>query len=395
MTELIVARSVQGAGAGAMQPMAMTILGDLYGPADRARVQGWFGAVWGTAGLVGPLLGGLIVSVLSWHWVFFINVPFGVASIAVLTVALHEQVEPQRHQLDLAGALLLTVAIVALLLGTGAGARAGMLAVAAVALVLFIVVQLRAPEPVLPLALLRQRVIAVSSATGALIGGAMIGTSTFLPLYVQAVQGGSPTDAGLAIAPMAIGWPIASALCGRLLPRVGYRPLVRLGLLSTLLACVALALLVRHDSSRFMPRITSALLGLGLGFANTTLLVAVQGSVGWKQRGVATASTLLFRMLGGAVAVGALGAILAAALRGDAAVPDGAVSALVGPTHGRGLPPELLNRLSASLAAGLTDVFWSIAAVAGAALALGLLFPSMTIAPEPPASAQQQRPRRS
>ena len=382
MTELILARTVQGIGAGGVQPMAMTILGDLYGPADRARIQGWFGTVWATAGMTGPLLGGLIVRSLSWHWVFFINVPFGVTSAAVLAVALHEQPHRRKHDLDIAGAALLAVAIVALLLGCGDGGQALELAMALVALVGFVVMERRAAEPVLPLSLLRQRVIAVSSSVGALIGGTMIATTTFLPLYVQAVSGGSPTDAGLSIAPMAIGWPIASWLTGRLLPKVGYRPLVRLGTLLTLTASLLLASLLRPDSSPYLARATSVLLGLGLGFANTTLLVSVQGTVEWEQRGVATACTLLFRTLGGAVAVGTLGATLSSALRTESWLPEGAVSSLLGPTHGRDLAEADLTRLSGVLDASLMAVFLSIAAVSVVAFVVSLLFPKMTVAAE-------------
>lgn len=390
MTQLILARTVQGVGAGGMQPMAMTIVGDLYGPAERARVQGLFGAIWGVAGLVGPLLGGLIVDLLSWHWVFFINVPFGLASAAVLTVALQEDVKPRQHRLDIAGALLLGTGIVAVLLGSSGGSKVIGFGVAFVAFAVFVQVERRAAEPILPLSLLRRRVIAVSSTAGALLGGAMIGTTTFLPLYVQAVLGGSPTDAGLAIAPMAVGWPIASALGGRLLPRVGYRPLVRIGFGLTVCATVALALLLRHESALLVPRATSVVLGFGLGFANTTLLVAVQASVGWEQRGVATASTLLFRTLGGALAVGAFGSVLASALHGVPSVPAEAANELLGPAHGRGLDPAVAHLLAQALERGLGRVFWLIVAVAVAALGASLLFPKMTIRGERQAVTTRQ-----
>jgi len=386
MTELVVARAIQGVGAGGVQPMAMTILGDLYDPAARARVQGWFGGVWGIAGLTGPLLGGLIVDAWSWHWVFFINVPFGLASAAVLLVSLHERVERKQHHLDFAGAGLLAIAIVAVLLGSNGEERTWLLVVAVAALGGFVWVERRSPEPVLPFSLLTRRVIAVSSIAGALVGGVLIATSTFLPLYVQSVLGGSPTDAGLAIAPMAIGWPLASNITGRILPRVGFRPLVRLGFLLTLAGALALGLLLRSDSPVILPRFTSGVLGLGLGFANTSLLVAVQGSVGWHQRGVATASTLLFRTLGGALAVGALGAVLSAVLLSDPALTEASVSSLLGPGHGRDLDPTTLAALSTALDTGLRRVLQIIAGLAAAAFAVGLLFPRLSVDAEPPAS---------
>ena len=211
------------------------------------------------------------------------------------------------------------------------------------------------------------------------MGGVLIATTTFLPLYVQSVLGGTPTDAGLAIAPMAIGWPLASTVTGRILPRVGFRPLVRLGFLLTLVGALALVLLLHPGASVILPRFSSGLLGLGLGFANTSLLVAVQGSVGWNQRGVATASTLLFRTLGGALAVGVLGALLSAVLLGDPAVSEGAVSALLGPTHGRGIDPATLAGLSAALHTGLQYVFRIIVGLAAGAFAVGLFFPKLSV----------------
>jgi hypothetical protein len=252
-------------------------------------------------------------------------------------------------------------------------------AVAAVALAGFVVVERRAPEPVLPFPLFRRRVIAVSSVAGALIGGVLIATTTFLPLYVQAVLGGTPTDAGLSIAPMAIGWPLASALAGRLLPRTGYRPLVRLGLGLTVAATLTLSLVLHRASSLYVPRATSVLLGLGLGFANTTLLVAVQGSVGWGQRGVATASTLLCRTLGGALAVGVLGALLSAALASDAALSAGALDVLSSSHRGHGLDAGTLTGGVAALDRGLRSVFRVIVGIAAAAFGAGILFPKLTI----------------
>src|SRR5690349_17207279 len=302
---LIAFRALQGLGAGAMQPTTLTIVGDIYSLEERARMQGLFGAVWGVAGLVGPLLGGVIVKYLSWRWVFFINVPAGIASAALLAVALHEEVEHRRHSLDLLGAGLLTLGLTALLFGAhGKRSSAIGLPVAAACLLIFFVVERRAKEPVLPLDLFRQRVMAVATAAGALVGAGMISMVTYVPLYVQGVLGGSPTQAGASITPMVIGWPIASAISGRVLPRVGFRPLVRTGLLVSALAAVAMAMFLRPGASLRVPQAASALFGVGLGLANTALLIAVQTSVEWRQRGVATASTMFARTIGGTLAVG-------------------------------------------------------------------------------------------
>src|SRR3954467_13889303 len=312
---LIAFRALQGLGAGAMQPTTLTIVGDIYNLEERARMQGVFGAVWGVAGLVGALLGGIIVKYLSWRWVFFINVPAGIAAAALLMVSLHENVEHRQHSLDWAGSGLLIFCLTALLFGAPGGrASAVGLPVAAVCLAIFFVVEGRAPEPVLPMDLFRQRVMAVATVAGALVGAGMISMVTYVPLYVQGVLGGSPTEAGSAITPMVIGWPIASAISGRVLPRVGFRPLVRWGLAISAVAAVALALLLRPGVSLHMPQAASALFGVGLGFANTALLIAVQTTVESRQRGVATASTMFARTIGGTPAVGVPGAVPSSAL---------------------------------------------------------------------------------
>jgi MFS family permease len=381
---LIAFRALQGLGAGAMQPTTLTIVGDIYNLEERSRMQGVFGAVWGVAGLVGPLLGGIIVKYLSWRWVFFINVPAGIASAALLAVSLHEEVEHRRHSLDFLGAGLLTLGLTALLFGAhgGASTLAG-LPVAAASLFLFVFVERRTPEPVLPLDLFRQRVMGVATAAGALVGAGMISMVTYVPLYVQGVLGGSPTQAGAAITPMVIGWPIASAISGRVLPRVGFRPLVRIGLLVSALAAVALAMFLRPGASLRVPQAASALFGVGLGLANTALLIAVQTSVEWRQRGVATASTMFARTIGGTLAVGILGGILASALSLDPSIPPDAADRLLGPQHGAGLDPSVLGALSLSLESGLATVFWLIAGIAAAAAAISLLFPELPVGNRP------------
>ena len=377
---LIAFRALQGLGAGAMQPTTLTIVGDIYNLEERSRMQGVFGAVWGVAGLIGPLLGGIIVKYLSWRWVFFINVPAGVAAAGLLMASLHENVEHRRHSLDWAGAGLLTIGLTALLVGVHGGHAAAIgLPLSALSLLLFVVIERRAPEPVLPLDLFRQRVMAVSTAAGALVGAGMISMVTYVPLYVQGVLGGSPTEAGSAITPMVIGWPIASAISGRVLPRVGFRPLVRWGLAISAVAAVALALLLRPGVSLHLPQVISALFGVGLGLANTALLIAVQTSVEWRQRGVATASTMFARTIGGTLAVGVLGALLSSSLLSDSSVPAGAADQLLGPAHGAGLDPRVIESLANSLQGGLSTVFWAIAAIAVASAVTTLFFPELPI----------------
>ncbi len=380
MTELILFRALQGLGAGAIQPVALTIVGDLYDVHNRARVQGILAAVWGMAGLVGPVVGGAIVHWLSWRWVFYVNLPAGLGSAAALHLAYHEKVERHDHRLDSAGAVLLTLSVVFALLAVRSREE-GMVYVpaAAVALALFLWIEGRAEEPLLPLDLFSQRVIAIATASGALMGAAMISVVTYVPLYVQSVLAGSPTDAGSAIAPISVGWPITSTLAGRILPRTGYRVLICGGLGIASGAAILLALFLRPGTNLWVPRILTGVYGMGLGLANTPLIIAVQASVPWKRRGVATASTMFSRTIGGTLSVGVLGGVLAAELARSGA-PAGAVDRLLGPERSL-LKPAVVQTLSGALQAGMERILWAVAVIAFAAFVASLLFPSLPIAP--------------
>lgn len=376
LEQLILFRALQGLGAGAMQPMALTIAGDLYTLEQRARVQGWFGSVWAFSALVGPLLGGLIVQVASWRWVFLLNVPLGIASWALLRWAFQEQVERRKHVLDVLGAALLTGGVLAMLFAAQGGRAAGLEAAVAAALLLaFVLVEQRAKEPVLPLSLFRQRAITISSAAGALFSAAMFGATTYVPLFVQGVLGGTPTQAGRMITPMLLSWPVCSTLAGRILPRLGFRPLVVGGLLLAAVANLGLAVGLRTGAPLWIPLGAMAVFGAGLGLASTAMLLAVQHSVGWEMRGVATASNLFFRTIGGTIGVGVVGGVLAAAIQADPTIPASAGSELLRPGPSRTVPPEVLAHLSAALEGALRVGFWIMFGCAAAAFVAGLLYP--------------------
>ncbi len=379
MATLIAWRVVQGLGAGAMQPVTFTIVGDLFDVHERGRMQGLFGAVWAVAGLVGPFLGGAIVHSVGWRWIFWVNLPFGVASAAVLTVAYHERPERHEHQLDVAGAALLSVAVVAALLAArsrGAGLVAA--PVAALAAAGFLAVERRARDPLVPLDLFSRRVIVVASACGALMGAAMLATVTYVPLWVQSVLGLAPTAAGAAIAPMALGWPVASAVSGRLIPRVGYRRLLFVGFAVSAIASVLAAVVLRPGAPLLAVQALMALYGAGLGTANPPLLIAVQTSVPWNRRGVATASTLFFRTIGGTLSVGLLGGVLANALANAGTSPE-LVEKLLGPERAL-LDPAIVSPVAAALQGAMGVVFWTGAAIACTAFAVVLAFPHIEVA---------------
>jgi EmrB/QacA subfamily drug resistance transporter len=383
MAALIAWRAVQGLGAGAMQPVTFTLVGDLFDVHERGRMQGVFGAVWGVAGLAGPFVGGWIVHSVGWRWIFWVNLPFGLASAAVLAVAYHERPERHRHRLDLAGAALLSIAVVAALLAArSAGAGLVSIPVAAAATAAFLAVERRAREPLLPLDLFSTRVMVVGSAAGALMGAAMFTTVTYVPLWVQSVLGGAPTAAGAAIAPMALGWPVASAIAGRLVTRLGYRPLLVTGFATSAVAALLAAAALRPGTPLPAVQALMAAYGAGLGIANPPLLIAIQTSVPWNRRGVATASTLFFRTIGGTLAVGLLGGALAHALAGAGARPE-LVEALLGP--GRHLlDASAVASVAGALQGAMGAVFWTGAAIACAAFAVALAFPHVPVAARAP-----------
>jgi EmrB/QacA subfamily drug resistance transporter len=379
MTSLVAFRAVQGAGAGALQPVGLTIVGDIFTLEERSKIQGLFGAVWGLAGMIGPLAGGLIVHTLSWRWIFFVNIPFGLAAAALLSLYFHEspRASHEGSELDWLGGGLLCVSIVSLLMGAGGQAPFLTLPLAALTLVLFIRTELRAPAPLVPLSLFSIRVIAIASVCGTLMGAVMMGALMYVPLFVQAVRGGTATQAGAAVAPMLIGWPIASALSGRILPRIGYRPLVRGGLTIVGAATVALWWALTHDLGPNVVRVVMLVFGAGMGFANTALLIAVQESVEWNRRGVATASSMFFRTIGGAIATGALGVLLAHAVGTD--IPADVLTNLLSPERGHGLSPSVLQGFASSIRTGMLPIFGVVAVLGVFATAAGWMFPKVEI----------------
>ncbi len=378
MTTLVAMRAVQGLGAGSLQTVSLTIIGDIFTIEQRAKVQGVFGAVWGVAGMVGPLVGGLIVTHFSWRWVFFVNLPFGLLSAALFVVAYREGAARRPGALsrvDWLGAACLCGAIVSLLLGVGGRAWQVTLPLSVALTLGFVVVERRAVDPLLPLPLLVRPVIRASAVLGALMGAVMMGTLMYVPLYVQAVQHGSPTAAGSSIASMLVGWPIASAVSGRLIPRFGFRPLVLTGATTIALSSLAMSLVMGLGT----PAIAAAAfaLGVGMGLANTALLIAVQESVTRGERGTATATAMFSRTIGGALSVGALGALLGALLAGH--VPGSVLDELL--LHGAHAPAERLTQYEAAIAAAMRPMFFVVAVLGALSFVAGIVFPRGTPRP--------------
>lgn len=393
MVGLIAFRFLQGTGAGAVLPISATLAGDLYSLEERGRVQGYLASVWGVSSIVGPLAGGLIVRHYDWHWIFWLNVPFGLVAIVLIALFLHEDVEHRERSIDFAGAGLVLTGLSALMLALtqggawGTGAVGALVAVAVVALLLFVRRERRAPDPMMHLELWGNRVIRLGNLAILTAGIAMIGLISFLPTFVQGVLGRSALTAGFALSAMSVGWPIASVTAGRLFVRLGVRSLVRTGGLAVTSGALTIALLA--DRGPLAAGAGSFVMGVGFGLLNTTYIVAIQSSVPWEKRGVATASNMLMRNLGNAVGAALLGGVLNLRLgryldeRGLAGrVSLDGVRDLIGegaPGAG-GVDASLLPLLQDGLSRSLHLVFWAIVLFAAATLVVSWRVPDL--APE-------------
>ncbi len=381
MASLVVFRTVQGLGAGSIQSVATTIVGDVYPGSDRARVQGWLSGVWALAAIIGPVLGAFIVQHLHWAFVFWINLPIGAVTIALLCVFLHEEFEPRRHHIDYLGSVLLTLGlgamitvlvqaqsldpfIAALLMGVGIGALAALA-----------VQERRAEEPIVPVALLRNRTIAAGNLGSLTIGALLMSVVGFLPAYVQAVMGRSAAVAGFVVAALSIAWSCGSIAGGRLMARTSYRLTGAAGALALVAGAAFLTTLDPHEGLAAMTA-GALLIGIGMGVCNVVFLVAVQGSVDWNERGIATASTLFFRTIGQTVGAGLAGAILNFGISRRAPGFGDALDLLLEPGRREGVDPQSIARLVEAVASSLHDVYAVTGLLAGITFGVALLLPA-------------------
>lgn len=318
MHQLIIFRGFQGLGAGAVLPLTFTIIADLYAGEERARMQGVFSSVWGVAGLLGPLVGGLFVDHVSWRWIFYINVPVGIIAIFLVFSFLHEEsLAKTKKSIDYLGTALFTISMGSLLFALISGGQfyawssveiISLFMVALVFLLAFLVVETKAKEPMLPLSLFKIPVIAVANGVGFVASGVLIGVNVYLPVWIQSLLGHSATSSGLTLMPMSFAWPLASTLAGRYMYRIGSKTTAVFGAVM-IMAGSAWLLLISPGSPYWYLVGIMIVIGFGMGCSFTPLTVLVQSAVGWNLRGAATASNTFSRSLGQTVGVAALGTV--------------------------------------------------------------------------------------
>ncbi len=400
MTQLIVFRAIQGLGAGALVPLAMTIIGDIFTLRERAKMQAYFSGVWGLSSVIGPVIGGFITDQISWRWVFFINLPIGIAAALIIGFALKEPKQHENPTIDYAGAGLLMLAISLLMLAMVEGGASLatlfspynllILSAAIVLLLIFFFVEKRAKDPVIPFELFRNRTVSVSVAAGFLAGVAMFGAISFIPLFAQGALGLTATEAGSLLTPLMLSWVLMSVVGGRLLLKVGYRTITIIGFIILTIGFVFLALFHR-ETARFWLYVDLVLIGAGLGLTMLTLLIAVQQAVERTKLGVATSLNQFSRAIGGAFGVAIMGAFLTTGLASElknvaqsgntsltverAAEFAANPNALIDPQAKANLPGETLEILQTAMAASVNRVFWLGAGFSTLALLVAFLLP--------------------
>jgi EmrB/QacA subfamily drug resistance transporter len=325
MGTLILFRALQGLGAGALLPVSITIAGDIYSTAERAKAQGYIASVWAISSVVGPTLGGVFSEFVSWRWIFFVNVPLCVLAVVLLLRNYHEPAAARvKHRIDFAGGITMTLGLTGLLLALLEGGEAwawlswqsiAVFVAAILFLAIAVIIELRAAEPILPVRMFRRRLVLTTTLVSAGVGAVLIGLTSYVPNFLERTAGASPLVAGLAVAALTIGWPIAASNAGRIYLRFGFRPTVLIG--TTVAALSALLLLaVTGADSVLLTAGACLLIGLGLGLSATPALIAAQSSVGYSERGVVTGANLFSRSIGSAVGVAVFGAIANSVLSG-------------------------------------------------------------------------------
>jgi hypothetical protein len=397
MMLLVLARLVQGAGAGAVMPLTLTVLGDVYTIEERVRVQAVTSSLWAFFSVVGPSGGALLVQYASWRWVFWSNLPFCAGALALLYAYLRERTAPRELPIDFAGAITLTGALTCVLvialeggrsLPWGSGLLYGTLAVAAALFATFAVVEQRAPDPVLPFDALKLRPVAVANLGNVVVGFANYLPITFVPLLVQGVRGGDALATGSVLTALGATWSLTAVVSGRVYLALGFRKSAIVGSAGIAVGIGLVAVGAMIEASTTVIAVGMATVGSGLGMGSTAFLYAPQGAVPWNRRAAVTSSTQFARNVAGAIAVAIAGGWLNAQLL-DGAVARGidpvqavaAVSRMLSPTERSGVAIDLGQSLSVTLGEGLLTIFAVLTGLAGAGL-VAMVALARDVAPE-------------
>ncbi|HLR80385.1 MAG TPA: MDR family MFS transporter [Bacillota bacterium] len=392
MLMLIIFRFVQGLGAGAVQPIATTIVGDMYTLEERAKIQGYLSSVWGISAVIGPLAGGLIVRFSDWAWIFWMNVPLGIIGMFGVGLFLHEKVEKQKRSIDYAGSGLFFISVSALMiLFIEGGVNWDWLSLPTFVLVIlfvsgiaaFIWQETKAASPMMPLNLWRHRLIAFANVATLTSGAMMIGLSSFLPPYVQGVMGHSAIIAGFTLTMMSVGWPLASTFAGHIFLKIGYRWTAMIGGGALLIGSLFF-LTLDLAKGPVWAGIGSFIIGIGMGLTSTTFIVSIQNHVNWQTRGVATASNMLMRMIGSSLGAALLGGILNSQLNRylaqkgtdfDQSLSVNSVNAILDRSAIGDMPENIRIILEGGLTHALHSVFWGVFIFAVVTLLLTIFLP--------------------
>jgi EmrB/QacA subfamily drug resistance transporter len=386
MNQLVIFRAIQGLGAGGLIPLSQTAIADLFSPRERGRYQGFVGAMWALAAVAGPLAGGSLTDQISWRWIFYINLPLGLIALVVVVRTMRVRTERREHRIDYTGAAVLSAAVTSLLLASVWGGTsypwgsAEVIGTASAGIVLacvFVWLQLRAPEPLLPLGLFGDRVFTVSALAGLVIGAILFGLTIYVPVFVQAVLGASATSSGITLIPFAGGWVVASFIAGQVMARTGRYRIYPIGGSVLVLLGVFLLSRIGVHTSKLAIGGCLAIVGVGMGVSFQTYVVATQNAVAVQQLGVATAALQFFRTMGGTLGVAGLGALLNNRLGTELVSHLGAAGHRVDQQRllqgGLHVPHGLVTGTRAALSSSLDSVMLVLVPLAAIGVVLALL----------------------